>query len=275
MVTSMKKTRWPNLTAHLGPGDQRAEPLPHLPPLLPVNQSISEGKRLDPTGGRCVVLTVASAPLRSAVCKNHKEFHECSQRRVPWGWLSCFQSTNSAALAPQDWTVKSPHRNQWSSLNLDDGFKRLLALLGSFRTKPAGVEPGKSPAAANFVCSIKTNLDARRTKKTAFLTEAEKPEAWTPPTSVYSWPQINLTGKYNPPLYHLPGLWTHRDAKVWRQSTANERQVFFFCSVVHGTGRQENSSSMQAAISASPGPASLVLSHTQSDLSRPCEVSQT
>lgn len=46
-------------------------------------------------------------------------------------------------------------------------------------------------------------------------------------------------------------------------------------SVLHGNGRQGNSSSMQATISASPGPASLVLSHTQSDLSRPCEVSQT
>lgn len=58
----------------------------------------------------------------------------------------------------------------------------------------------------------------------------QKPKTvvWTPPTFVYNWPQVNLTGNSNPPQYHLPVLWTHWDAKVWWQSTANERQVFFF-----------------------------------------------
>lgn len=142
MVTSVKKTRWPNLTAHLGSGDQRAEPLPHLAPLLPVTAQPEQKWGEEARPNRRTVCRPDGGLCSTQTCKSHKEFHECSQRRVPWGWLSCFQSTNSAALAPQDWTVKSPHRNQWSSLSLDDRFKRLLALLGSFKTKPAGVGPG-------------------------------------------------------------------------------------------------------------------------------------
>lgn len=76
----------------------------------------------------------------------------------------------------------------------------------------------------NCITVNKFKFQKRRTE--------EKPETvvWTPPMSLYIWPQINLTGKkYNPPLYHLPDLWACRDAKVWWQSTANERQAFFSC----------------------------------------------
>lgn len=118
----------------------------------------------------------------------------------------------------------------------------------------------------------------KRNDKSFFLTVA-----WTPPVSAYSWPQINLAGKYNPPLYGLPGLWACRDAMVWWQSAANERLVFFFLyffflpPVLHGNGRQEKSSIMQVAISASPGPAdlSLFLSLQRGLTCRgPCESSQ-
>lgn len=101
-----------------------------------------------------------------------------------------------------------------------------------------------------------------------FLTK-QKPETRTPPMSVYSWPQINPPGKYNPPLCHLSllvpahehtGMPRSGDTRQPMKDTC-ECCVFFF-PVLHGNGRQENRPSMQAAISASPGPPSLFLSHT-------------
>lgn len=52
---------------------------------------------------------------------------------------------------------------------------------------------------------IKFDMLKKKRNRRLFSDKAEKPEtfAWTPSMSVYSWPQINLSGKYNPPLYHL------------------------------------------------------------------------
>lgn len=142
--------------------------------------------------------------------------------------------------------------------SLDDGFKRLGSL--------------DQETHRNYRTN-KGLLLVRLCFMKSLYQEKPKTVAWTPPTFVYNWPQVNLTGKSNPPQYHLPVLWTHRDAKVWWQSTANERQVFFFFSfpVLHGNGRLENSSSMQAAISASLGPANLSDTHW---LIKACVVSQ-
>lgn len=62
-------------------------------------------------------------------------------------------------------------------------------------------------------------------------------QAWTTPTLVYSWPQINLPGKYNP-LYHLC-LISQRDVKVWRQSAACIRRVWGFLALLHENGGRE------------------------------------
>ena len=85
---------------------------------------------------------------------------------------------------------------------------------------------------------------------------------------VYRWPQINLSGKYNPPLYHLSLLIPAYEHT--RMPTSGDSQqpmkdkclLFFFLPVLHENGRQENSPSMQAPISASPGPPHRSLSHT-------------
>lgn len=64
---------------------------------------------------------------------------------------------------------------------------------------------------------------------------------------------MKTAGESNPHRYRLAVLRTHHDAKVWRQSAANERReplllfIFFL--------RKQQSCSMQAAIAASPGPA--------------------
>lgn len=92
---------------------------------------------------------------------------------------------------------------------------------------------------------------------------------------VYSWPQINLSGKFNPPLYHpslfIPAYEHNRMPRSGdsRQPMKDERECCFF-PVLHGNGRQENSPSMQAAIGASAGPfGSLSCAHIHTDLSKP------
>lgn len=81
--------------------------------------------------------------------------------------------------------------------------------------------------------------------------KAEKPEtvAWTPPMSVYSWPQINLPDKYNP-LYHLALLYRPMNvqgsqglATVYSQWKASVSFSFLSCMAM-----EENSPSVLLSV---------------------------
>lgn len=174
------------------------------------------------------------------------------------GWLSCFQSSSPGL------NCEIPLRGTNGTLTFFELDQEVVVPFywGRFKEDSVYCRPGNK--------EIKIDMLKKKRNRRLFSDKAEKPEtfAWTPSMSVYSWPQINLSGKYNPPLYHLSLLIPAYEHT--RMPTSGDSQqpmkdkclLFFFFPVLHENGRQENSPSMQAPISASPGPPHRSLSHT-------------
>lgn len=174
------------------------------------------------------------------------------------GWLSCFQSSSPGL------NCEIPLRGTNGTLTFFELDQEVVVPFywGRFKEDSVYCRPGNK--------EIKIDMLKKKRNQHLFSDKAEKPEtfAWTPSMSVYSWPQINLSGKYNPPLYHLSLLilayeHTRMPASGDSQQPMKDKcLLFFFFPVLHENGRQENSPSMQAPISASPGPPHRSLSHT-------------
>lgn len=115
--------------------------------------------------------------------------------------VPCVRGVTKLLSVQFAWTQlwNPPQRNQRHSHLLWVGSRGRWCLFywGRFKEDSVYCRPGNK--------EIKIDMLKKKRNQHLFSDKAEKPEtfAWTPSMSVYSWPQINLSGKYNPPLYHL------------------------------------------------------------------------